>query len=289
VGTLLVLATQGSWSWPVLGLVAFSTAFAAPFFLLALVPHALERLPRSGEWMLTLRRALGVLEIAAAAKFVSNVDLVWRWGVFTREVVVALWALAALALAVVLFGRLRAWRAPVRASMIARAALVLLPIIGAWWLSTGLRGARLGEVEAFLPPPTGALSADGASGDLAWHLNDYPAALARARAQGRPILIDFTGYTCTNCRWMEANMFPRPGVRARLEPFVRARLYTDGEGEPFGAQQALEGRLFGTVALPVYAILTPAGKPVASFTGMTRDAARFEAFLERGLEQARGN
>src|SRR5512135_468833 len=94
VGTLLVLATQGSWSWPLLGLLAFSAAFALPFFLLALVPHALARLPRSGAWLLTLRRALGVLEVAAAAKFLSNADLVWGWGIFTREVVLGVWAVA---------------------------------------------------------------------------------------------------------------------------------------------------------------------------------------------------
>ncbi len=286
VGTLLVLATQGSWSWPVLGLLVFSAAFALPFFLLALVPHALERLPRSGEWMLTLRRALGVLEIAAAAKFLSNVDLVWRWGIFTRDVVLAIWAAAAVALALVLFGRPRAWRAPLRTPRLVRAAVVLVALAGGWWLTTGLRGTRLGEVEAFLPPPPGGTVAN--DGELPWQLNDFSASLARARAEARPLLIDFTGYTCTNCRWMEANMFPRAEVRARLEPFVRARLYTDGAGEPFDAQQALEERLFGTVALPLYAILAPSGRPVASFTGMTRDPARFAAFLTRGLEQARG-
>ncbi len=286
VGTLLVLATQGTWSWPVLGLLVFSGAFALPFFLLALLPDAVARLPRSGPWLLSLRRALGVLEIAAAAKFLSNADLVLGWGIFTRDAVIGIWMLAGLALALLLLGP-GVWRSPApRARVLARAALALLALAGTGWLGTGLRGSRLGEIEAFLPPPAGgALPDDGR--ELPWRVNDLPGTLARARAERRPVLLDFTGYTCTNCRWMEANMFPRPEVRARLQPFVRARLFTDGMGEPFGAQQALEERMFGTVALPLYAILSPAGEPVASFTGMTRNSHDFNDFLTRGLALAR--
>ena len=113
-------------------------------------------------------------------------------------------------------------------------------------------------------------------------LNDYRAALASAGRDGRPVLVDFTGYTCTNCRWMEANMFPRADVKQALGRFVRVRLYTDGLGEPFGSQQRLEQKLFGTVALPLYAALAPDGRPRATFLGMTRDPAEFTAFLERG-------
>ena len=99
-------------------------------------------------------------------------------------------------------------------------------------------------------------------GELPWIVNDYDAALRRsASEQNRPLLIDFTGYTCTNCRWMEANMFPRPEVARELARYVRVRLYTDGRGEPYRSFQQMEQTMFGTVALPYYAVMTPDGTP----------------------------
>jgi thiol:disulfide interchange protein DsbD len=149
-------------------------------------------------------------------------------------------------------------------------------------LVPGLRGKRLGELDAFLPPLSSLVLSAAHEGELPWMLNDFQTALASAARQRRPVLIDFTGYTCTNCRWMEANMFPRGDVKAALDGFVRVRLYTDGLGEPYTSQQQLEQRLFGTVALPLYAALAPDGRPRATFLGMTRDPAEFTAFLARG-------
>jgi uncharacterized protein YyaL (SSP411 family) len=116
-------------------------------------------------------------------------------------------------------------------------------------------------------------------GELAWIVNDYDAALAAAAKEQRLVLIDFTGYTCTNCRWMEANMFPRPEIRAELERFVRVRLYTDGEGELYEKHQQFQATTFGTVALPLYAVMTPDGRPLATFPGLTRKPEEFIAFL----------
>ena len=93
------------------------------------------------------------------------------------------------------------------------------------------------------------------------------------------MLIDFTGYTCTNCRWMEAKMFSRPDVSTALENFVLSRLYTDGEGEIYEKQQAFQERQFGTVALPLYAIVDAEGRTVRTFAGLTRSPAEFLAFL----------
>jgi thiol:disulfide interchange protein len=256
VGTLLVLATQGSWQWPLLGLVVYAGAFALPFFLLALAPGALSHLPAPGVWMRDLRRGLGILELAAAVKFVSNADLVWGWGVLSRSVVIAT-ALAA----VLLIATVAVWRRPPTPLRLASASLCLL---AALWLGRGLQGHRLGELEALLPPaPHGVVLAAG--NELPWHHNDYGLSLRLAHDQQRPVLVDFTGYTCTNCRWMEANMFPRPEVRALLDRYVRVRLYTDGRGAVYEEQQALQERMFGTVALPYYAILTAEGRPLAPF------------------------
>jgi thiol:disulfide interchange protein len=275
VGTLLVLATQGSWQWPLLGLLVYAGAFALPFFLLALAPGALSHLPAPGLWMRDLRRGLGILELAAAVKFVSNADLVWGWGILSRSVVIAV-ALAA----VLLIATVAVWRRPATPLRLASAALCVL---AALWLGRGLQGHRLGELEALLPPaPHGVVLAAG--NELPWHHNDYGLSLRLAHDQQRPVLVDFTGYTCTNCRWMEANMFPRPEVRALLDRYVRVRLYTDGRGAVYDEQQALQERMFGTVALPYYAILTADGRPLATFLGMTRDRREFARFLETGLD-----
>jgi thiol:disulfide interchange protein len=116
---------------------------------------------------------------------------------------------------------------------------------------------------------------------VAWMLNDYPGALSVARSTGRPVFVDFTGYTCTNCRWMEANIFSRPDVSAELGNFVLSRLYTDGDGEMYEKQQAFQEATFGTVALPLYAVIGADGKVRATFSGLTRNPAEFIAFLQR--------
>ena len=279
VGTLLVTASQGDWQWPLLGMLAFSSVFALPFFVLALMPHLLTRLPRSGEWMTSVKVSMAFLEVAAAVKFLSNVDLVWKWSVLSRDVVLGIWIALGIGLAAYLLLTARrlgprggwGWRA-------AAAATVALTV----FLSTGLFGRRLGELEAFLPPASGAGQGSAAGvmdGELPWILNDYEAALARASREGRLVLIDFTGYTCTNCRWMEANMFPRPEVRDALERYVRVRLYTDGDGPLYEKHQQFQAERFKTVALPYYAVMTADGTTLATFAGLTRKPEQFLAFL----------
>ena len=137
----------------------------------------------------------------------------------------------------------------------------------------------LGELEAFLPPATVSAEAPPHTGELAWATNDLDGALAEARTSGRLVLIDFTGYTCTNCRWMEANMFPRPEIREALGGFVRARLYTDGQGALYDRQQRYQQERFRTVALPLYAIVDGDQRAVATFAGLTRDPQEFLRFL----------
>jgi len=281
LGTLLVVAAQGDWVWPLAGLLVFASVFALPFVLLAWAPQAIAALPRSGAWLLSVKAAMGLLELAAALKFLSNVDLVWGWGLFTRDVVIALWIVIGAVLVAYLSGALRLGHAP-RLSRpgVTRWATAVAALALTMWLGTGLAGQRLGELEAFLPP---AELGGGTDGELSWIVNDYDAALTSAAAAGQPILVDFTGYTCTNCRWMEANMFTRPEVERELSRYVRVRLYTDGRGEQYRRFQALQRDTFGTVALPYYAVLSPQGTPVVAFGGLTRDAAHFVSFLQRGL------
>ena len=282
LGALFVVAAQGDWQWPLAGMLAFSTVFATPFVVLALAPRLLFALPRSGVWLIAVKATMGMLELAAAMKFLSNADLVWGWGIFTRPVVIGSWIVVTAILAVYLGGLVRLGPAPrLGRPGLARLAATAACLILGVWLALGLTGRRLGELEAFLPPA----DLHAATGtELAWVMNDYEAALAEAKSQDRPILVDFTGYTCTNCRWMEANMFPKPEVTRELARYVRLRLYTDGRGEIYRRYQQMEQQMFGTVALPFYAVLTPAGEPVVSFGGLTRDPDEYLRFLRRGLE-----
>ena len=282
VGTLLVLASQGSWMMPVVGMIVYSTAFALPFVALAFAPQMVARLPRSGQWIRSLRVLIGILEVGAAVKFISNADLVLGWGVFTRPVVLFAWMLLAIVGAGYLGRGLRAKLARREMRPVAVIPLIVALVV-AGWLGSGLRGRPLRQIEAFLPPSAPiASSALGRGTVPTWVLNDYDGALRAARTSRKLVFVDFTGYTCTNCRWMEANIFSRPDVAAELGEFVLARLYTDGEGEMYEKQQAFQEHTFGTVALPLYAVVDSEGKVRATFTGLTRDPAEFIAFLHRG-------
>ena len=158
----------------------------------------------------------------------------------------------------------------------------------------GLTGRPVaGALAAFLPPadygPRGSASSSVASGDnLEWH-DTFAAAASEARAQGKPVFVDFTGYTCTNCRWMELNVFSQPSVHKILDTqFARAQLYTDG-GPHGNENQQFQQTKFGTVALPLYAIVTPDGRVLSQSPGITSDAAQFAAFLTKGIELAKGS
>jgi len=288
IGTLLVMAAGGDWSWPLIGMIAYSVVFALPFFVLALMPQWMASLPKSGAWMNSVKVLMAFLVIAAAMKFVANVDKVWGWGIFTHDVVLASWVVLFVLMAIYVLGLFRfAHEAPVQHVGIARLTTSIVCGTIGLWLMTGLHGKPLGELDAFLPlpesPKTGVAAAE-ASNELPWITNDYPQALAVARRDGKRVFVDYTGYTCTNCRWMEVNMFRRPEVREHLAKFVLVRLYTDREGEIFQKQQQLQQEKYKTVALPYYAIENADGSPVISFPGLTRDPARFVAFLQKAQE-----
>lgn len=289
VGTLLVAAARGSWQQPFVGMLVYSTVFAIPFFVLALVPQWMNQLPKSGGWLNSVKVVMGLLEIAAAFKFIANADLIWHWNVFTHDVVLAVWIAVALLIVLYLFGGVH-FAHDVRPVHLGAGRAFAAAGFGAiaLWLATGLSGRGLGELESFLPPAGGAQTAGVAAPSptrLQWQLNDLPGALAAARASDKRVFIDFTGYTCTNCRWMEANMFTRPEIKKALARFQLARLFTDGEGEMYEQQQELQQRQFGTIALPLYAIVDGTGKTVAISPGLTRDPVAFLAFLNQGLSR----
>ena len=284
VGTLLVLASQGNWRWPLVGMAGFSFVFALPFFLLALAPQLMTQMPKAGGWMNSVKVVMGFLEIAAAMKFLSNADLIWHWNIFTRSMVLCIWASCLLMIVAYLLGWFRLDHDSDRSHVSGIGVVFsLIFLAGSIWLLNGLAGKSLGELEAFLPPiqVSAANSTTAASSETPWILNDLSRGLTEAKAQGKPIFIDFTGYTCTNCRWMEANIFSRPEVRDNMNRFVKVRLYTDGAGKVYTDQQDYENKRFGTVALPLYALLSSNGDTVDTSAGVTRNVGEFEAFLDK--------
>ncbi|MDQ6737249.1 MAG: thioredoxin family protein [Gemmatimonadota bacterium] len=301
IGTLLVAASQGQWQRPVVGMLVYAIVFAIPFLVLASMPRLINSLPRSGEWLNRIKVVMGFIELAAVAKFVSNADLVWHWNMFTHDVVLAIWVAISLIVTFYLLGAFRLPHDPApppesrqkRSNnglpeiSAARGAPALVFLALGMWLATGLGGSTLGTLESFLPPVGGqppAVNAADVPAELDWRLNDLPAALALAKRENKRVFIDFTGYTCTNCRWMEANIFSRPEIKVALDRFVLARLYTDGDGDMYERQQAMQQRRFGTIALPLYAIVDSDGKTVRTFAGLTRSPNEFLSFLSSGLE-----
>ncbi len=285
MGTLLAASVTGNRMQPALGMLAFSAALSAPFFLLALFPSFLKKLPKSGGWMSRLKIVLGFVILAAMLKYLSSVDQVMQWNLLTRERFLALWTVLFALPGLYLLGWLPMEGVrrdeevkPGRllaATLLLGFALSLLP---------GMFGVRLGELEAYIPAPAEGASFQTPSGASAnkWLKNDWQAAIERARAENKRILVAFTGYACTNCHWMKANMFPRPEVAEALSQFVLIELYTDGTDPASEANQRRQEQLFQTVAIPFYAVFDADEKVIASFPGLTRNTAEFAEFLRRG-------
>lgn len=293
VGGLLAAASTGTWAYPLLGMVAYSTTFALPFVLLALFPRSLDRLPKSGSWMNTLKVVLGFVELAAAVKFFSNADLVWGLGVLPRTLGVFLVFVCTLLIGLYLIGWLRiGYAEPIKPSRL-RQGLAVLFILASLRIAPGMAGKPLGFLDAYLPPHQDADRAllarfgiENAEADLeeGWVVDDIEGAFAMAAVRDVPIMVDFSGYTCTNCRDMEANVFPRPDVRSRLDSsFVPLRLYTD-DLEKGDAFHAFQMELTGTPALPTYAIVHPADSSVIAQQSAMMSEHEFIAFLDRGVD-----
>jgi thiol:disulfide interchange protein DsbD len=283
VGTLLAASVSGGGSRPFIGMVTFATGLALPFFLLALFPSYLQRMPRAGGWMSRIKVVMGFVILAASLKYFSSLDQVMQWGFLTRERFLAAWVVLFALAGLYLLGMLRMEgikpEEPVGIGRLLTGAAFLIFAIH---LIPGMSGARLGDLDAFIPEAAveaGGASATAAPGGLVWMKDQYREALARARSEGKLVFVNFTGYACTNCHWMRANMFTRPEIAAALQGFVLVELYTDGTDAASELNQKVELDKFKTVAIPYYAILDPDEKVIATFPGKTSDAKEFLAFL----------
>ena len=289
VGLLLVAASQGQWFWPMIGMVIFSAAFALPFFFLALFPQYLAKMPKSGSWLNSVKVVMGFLELAAAFKFISNTDLVWGWGFFSHNTVLAVWAVLMLLTGIYLLGKIQLPHdSPIASISVPRLMLSTAFLTFGLYLTSGLFGQKIhGLIYSYLPPivesESGAVRTNGASiaEEFNWYRN-LDEGLVKARATGKSVFIDFTGYTCTNCRWMEANTFTKTEVKHRFGEMILVQLYTDG-GPNHRENQQYEIDRFGTAALPFYVILSPDDDIITTFPGMTRSLDDFLDFLDKGL------
>lgn len=300
VGTSLVAASAGEWFAPIIGMLGFSAVFAAPFFLLALFPSFMHKLPKSGGWMNNVKVVMGFLEIAAAVKFISNADLVWKWGILPKEVFLAIWIGCAILITLYILGLFRfPHDSPVSAVSTPRILFAIFFTSITVYLWTGLYGKPLGELDAFLPPQDydelmseETTSTKQNTNDLVFvpipnkneseWLKDYNTALEVAKSSQKAIFIDFTGFTCTNCRWMESKMFTKKNVAELLDQYVKVKLFTDRPEEPYKSNKKLQMQKFNSIELPLYVILTPDEKLIAT-KAFTRDEQEFIDFLKKGL------
>ena len=279
VGPLLVASVQSQGLQPVFGMMAFSSGLAAPFFLLALFPSFLQRLPRSGEWMVRVKVVFGFIVLAASLKYISTVDQVLQKGLISREVFLAGWVVLFALPGLYLLGMLRL-EGVKREDNVGTGRLLMGAafLIFSLSLLPGLFGAPLGEIDGLIPAAAKPSEGTGAAGPI-WMKDQYKEALNRARQESKLVFVNFTGYACTNCHWMKANMFTRPEIKAELGNFVLLDLYTDGTDAASVQNQTLEDKKFSTVAIPFYAILDPDERVVATFPGLTRNATDFLTFL----------
>lgn len=342
IGTLLVdAASKGDRLGPAMGMFGFSLALALPFTIFALFPSALKTLPKSGGWLNSVKVVLGFLELAFALKFLSNVDLAYHWNWFDREIFLSLWIAIGLMIGLYLIGKIKfSHDSDVKYLTIPRTFLAIVVFAFVIYMIPGLWGAPLKSISAFLPPeatqdfnlsniPDGSGSAASPSAAIpanigerkyaanytriktkgldAWY--DYDQALQVSKALHKPILIDFTGFNCVNCRKMEANVWSDPQVFSRIKnDFVLLQLVVDDKAELPAAEQFvsdysdkkittlggkwsnLEAQRFNSNSQPLYVMLDSDGNLLKDASGAeiptspaNYDIASYLKFLDSGI------
>jgi thiol:disulfide interchange protein DsbD len=282
VGTLLAASAAGGGSRPAIGMLVFSIGLALPFFVLALFPSYLRKLPRSGGWLARVKVVMGFVIIAVMLKYLANIDQVLQWGFLTRERFLAAWIVLFAMPGLYLLGLVRMEGIKSEEPVgLGRLLIGMAFTIFSITLIPGMLGGKLGELDAYVPVASETVGFGGSAGaETVWLKNDLPGALAKAKAEGKRVLVDFTGYACTNCHWMKANMFTKPEIAAALKSgYILVDLYTDGTDETSQANQKLEESKFGTSAEPFYVIYDAEQNVIATFPQVTRDAAEYLAFL----------
>lgn len=306
LGTLLVgVADQGAWPLTV-GAAGFGIALGLPFALFAMFPNWLQSLPKSGGWMTDVKVVLGFLELALAVKFLSNADLVKQWGLLKREVFIGLWVLIGALVVLYLLGIIRiAHSSKVKKFGFVRIAFIALFTAATIYLAPGLWNARLRLISGFPPPRNYALFPPERKALFEPMHNDYKGALARAKAENKPVLIDFTGWACVNCRRMEENIWPDKIVDSLMRnEFIVVSLYVDEKNNlPINEQtveilsnkeeksivsigdkwSTFQTENFKATSQPQYAIISPGQVAITKTKYYTTDTEEFIDWLKCGL------
>ncbi|HUI82239.1 MAG TPA: cytochrome c biogenesis protein CcdA [Bryobacteraceae bacterium] len=285
VGTLLAASVGGSMLRPVAGMLTFAAGLALPFFLLALFPSYLKKMPRSGGWLARVKVVMGFVILAASLKYLSSADQVMHWGILTRDRFLAAWIVLTAMAGLYLLGliRLEGIKPEDRLGL-GRLLTAMAFLVLAISFVPGMSGGNLGFWESYVPA---AESTGGvAQGGLPWMKNQYREALDVAKREGKLVFVNFTGYACANCHWMEGNMFPRPEITGALKNFVLVELYTDGEDAASEENSKFETSKFGTIETPFYAILDANENVIATSDGRTTNPQEFLAFLNKGASAA---
>ena len=336
VASILGLAARGERITPIVGMLGFSMAFALPFTLFAIFPAWLKSLPRSGGWLNTVKVVLGFVELMLALKFLSMADLAYHWGILTRDVYLVLWIVLSALLGLYLLGKFRlSHDSQLEHLSVGRLLMAVLAFSFMTYLIPGLFGAPLPLLAGYLPPQSNhdfsIASAEGGAAPALARANlpaqceapryaeflelphslpgyfDLEQAKRCAKAQNKPIFIDFTGHACVNCRKMEASVWSDPQVLKRLrEDYVVVALYVDDKAELPAAEQYISPRdkqlkttlgkrnadlqitRYGFNAQPYYVVLDPndpTDKPLIAPVAYEPSVEKFGEFLDRGKTQ----
>ncbi|MBO5618427.1 MAG: thioredoxin family protein [Paludibacteraceae bacterium] len=275
IGTLLVEAAGHSLLAPAMGMLGFAIALALPFSLFAMFPRWLKQAPKSGDWMTSFKVVLAFLELALSLKFLSVADMAYGWGILPRWLFIAIWIACFLGIGIYLIWDIWSVSTPRK---IIRAIVIIPSLAFAFYLAPGLRGAPVKAISAFAPP----MSISGRE-----VFNDYDEGMAFARQENKPVIIDFTGYGCVNCRKMEAYVLDNDSVKARLQNYVFIELFVDdkrasgAENQSIGdINSAIQREQFGSNAQPFFVQLDPQGNQIAGPIAFTTDPAEFINWLK---------
>lgn len=333
IGTVLVnAAVKGDRLGPAIAMFGFSFALAIPFVLFAMFPALLKSMPKSGGWLNSVKVVLGFLELALAMKFLSNVDLAYNWQILDREVFLALWIAIFGLMGLYLIGKIKfAHDSDLKFLSVPRTIISIFVFSFVIYMVPGMWGAPLKSISAFLPPigtqdfdisagvssaAGHATSTDANSRKYFNHFHDratikgmdpyydYDEALAAARAQNKPLLVDFTGWNCVNCRSMEAKVWSDPGIKQMInENFILAELYVDDyvlklpESEQYiskttGKKINSVGRKntdfqiskFNSNSQPLYALLDNDENLLVPTSGANYNIESYRAYLQSAID-----
>lgn len=319
LGSLLAgsLSTDGGAMQLTAGMAGFGLALALPFAVFALFPGWLNSLPKSGGWLTTVKVVLGFLEVAMAIKFLSNADLVMHWGILKREVFFAIWIIIGICIVLYLLGKIRfPHDSPLKKLSTPRLVVALIFLAFTLYLVPGVTNttyANRALISGFPPPLTysvygeEAAKGKGVEPDV---INDYEKALALAKAQGKPLLVDFTGWACVNCRKMEENVWPKSEVKTLIQKdFILVSLYVDDRkmlpeeaqflftsrngnkkeiktvGDKFATMQTEN---FSNNSQPFYVLISPDEKLLTKPVGYMPDETAYANWLKCGLDAFKG-